>query len=160
MRHNVYGAHLGRDKNQRTALFKGLVQSLIFSESIQTTEAKAKSIKGLVDKIINQSKTESTRRLVAQFIVNKQAQEKLIKELLPRLKDRTSGYTSLVKLGTRQGDGAMMVKMSLLLSEPKAKVEKKTAEKSELNAAVDVKQEKPKTVKAKKEVAASTKGDK
>ncbi len=152
MRHNVYGAHLGRDKNQRTALFKGLVQSLIFSESIQTTEAKAKSIKGLVDKIINQSKSESTRRLVAQFLVNKLAQDKLIKELLPRLKDRTSGYTSLVKLGNRQGDGAMMVKMSLLLSTPVAKAEKKAADKTEVSAEVEINKEvKAKAVKAKKE---------
>ena len=120
MRHNVYGAHLGRDKNQRTALFKSLVQSLILFESIETTESKAKAVKGLVDKIINQAKSPSTQRLVSQFLVAKNTQAKLIKDLLPRLKDRTSGYTTMVKLGQRQGDGAMMVKMSLLLSEVKA----------------------------------------
>lgn len=154
MRHNVYGAHLGRDKNQRTALFKGLVQSLIFSESIQTTEAKAKAIKGLVDKIINQSKTDATRRLVAQFIVNKQAQEKLINDLLPRLKNRTSGYTSLVRLGTRQGDGAMMVKMSLLLSEVKAKTDKKDVVNIEQSSdtELEVIENASKVVKAKKEI--------
>lgn len=119
MRHNVYGAHLGRNKNQRTALFKSLVESLVLHESIQTTESKAKAVKGLVDKIISQAKDTSTRRLVSQFLVKKTVQDRLVKELLPRLKDRNSGYTSTVRLGMRPGDGAMMVKMSLLLAEPK-----------------------------------------
>lgn len=100
MRHNVNGKKLGRDKNERTALFKNLVRSLILHGSIITTEVKAKAIKGLVDKMINQAKKKST----TQF-----------KEIIPRLKTRVSGYTSVVKLGPRQGDGAMMVKMSLLL---------------------------------------------
>ncbi|MBI2334821.1 hypothetical protein HYU96_03380 [Candidatus Daviesbacteria bacterium] len=91
MRHKVYGKHLGRDKNERTALFKNLVQSLFLHGSIQTTQAKAKAIKGLVDKIINKSKPKD-----------------------PRFRSRTSGYTSIVNLGPRKGDGAMMVKMTLL----------------------------------------------
>ncbi|EKD91535.1 MAG: ribosomal protein L17 [uncultured bacterium] len=117
MRHRVYGKHLGRDKNQRTALFKNLVQSLILWEKIETTQAKAKAIKGLVDKIINQAKTPATRRLVSQFLVKKETQEKLIKDIAPRLKSRTSGYTSVVKLGRRLGDGTMMVSMRLLTEE-------------------------------------------
>lgn len=145
MRHNVYGAHLGRNKNQRTALFKGLVQSLILSESIQTTESKAKAVKGLVDKIINQAKDTSTRRLVSQFLATKSTQDKLVKDLLPRLKDRTSGYTSVVKMGMRQGDGAMIVKMSLLLTETKKVVKDDKVEEDQV---VEVK---AKTAKAKKE---------
>lgn len=148
MRHNVYGAHLGRNKNQRTALFKGLVQSLILSESIQTTESKAKAVKGLVDKIINQAKDTSTRRLVSQFLATKTTQDKLIKELLPRLKDRNSGYTSVVRMGMRQGDGAMMVKMSLLLSEVKKEAKAAKEEKVEEIKMVEVKSP---VVKAKKE---------
>lgn len=99
MRHKVYGKHLGRDKNERTALFKNLIGSLILHGSITTTEAKAKAIKGLVDKKINQAKKGKDSRF---------------KEIIPRLKNRTSGYISLIKLGPRQGDGAKMVKMSLL----------------------------------------------
>lgn len=128
MRHNVYGKKLSRDKNQRTALFKNLVRSLIIHESIQTTDAKAKAIKGTVDKIINQAKTPTTRRLVSQFLVDKAAQEKLIKEIIPRLGDRTSGYTSVVRIGRRLGDGAMIVRMSLIegrVKEAPARVEKK-----------------------------------
>lgn len=117
MRHKVYGKHLGRNKDERTALFKNLVQSLLLFEKIQTTEAKAKAIKGLVDKIINQAKSPTTRRFVTQFLNLKQIQEKLFKDLVPRLKDRNSGYTSIVKIGRRLGDGAMMVQMRLLASD-------------------------------------------
>lgn len=114
MRHSVYGKHLGRDKNQRTALFKSLVRSLILSEKIETTEAKAKAIKGLVDKLINQAKTPSQRRLLSEFVVDKKVSEKLIKEIAPRLSDRKSGYSSLLRVGRRMGDGAMIVRMSLV----------------------------------------------
>lgn len=155
MRHSVYGKKLSRDKNQRAALFKSLVQSLLLSESIQTTEAKAKAIKGLVDKIITQAKSTATRRLVNQFLVSKQTQEKLVKELLPRLKDRQSGYTSIVKLGPRQGDGAMMVKMSLLMSQGPVAKEAKPA-KEEKKMAKDTKEIKAPKVSAEAK-SASTK---
>lgn len=127
MRHNVYGKHLSRDKNQRSALFKSLIRSLILSERIKTTQAKAKAIKGEVDKVINLAKTPSTKRLISQFLVDKEVAQKLIKEIAPRLSDRNSGYTSIVKLGKRLGDGAMMVQMSLV--EGKKEV-KKTKEES------------------------------
>lgn len=121
MRHNVYGKHLGRTKNERANLFKNLVQSLMVFEKIETTEAKAKAIKGLVDKIINQAKSENTRRFVSQFLTQKKTSEKLIQDILPRLQSRNSGYTSTVKLGRRLGDGAMIVQMRLLLDQTKEK---------------------------------------
>ena len=126
MRHKIYGKHLGRSKNERKALFGSLIRSLILSEKIETTEAKAKAVKGLVDKIINQAKSPNTRRLLGQFLTDKAITEKLIKEIVPRLKDRHSGYTSLVKLGRRLGDNAMLVRMSILLEEPKPKPKTKT----------------------------------
>ncbi len=139
MRHKVYGKHLGRSKNERTALFKNLVQSLIISEKIETTEAKAKAIKGLVDKLITQAKSPTTRRYVSQFLTDKKTQDKLIKELLPRMKSRTSGYTSVIKVGHRQGDNSSMVVMSLLTEEAKV--------------SAPAKAEKPKRTSKKKEVA-------
>lgn len=144
MRHKVYGKHLSRDKDQRTALFKSLVRSLILEESIKTTQPKAKAIKGLVDKIITQAKSETSKRLVSQFLIHKPVAEKLTKVILPRVKSRTSGYTSVVKLGPRLGDGAMMVKLNLILDEiktPAAKKETKlaTAEK-EAKAEKEVKE--------------------
>lgn len=133
MRHKVYGKHLSRDKDQRTALFKSLVRSLILEESIKTTQAKARAVKGLVDKIITQAKSQTSKRLVSQFLIHKPVEEKLTKEILPRVKSRTSGYTSLVKLGPRLGDGAMMVKLSLILDAVKVSQvsrEEKTKEKA------------------------------
>jgi large subunit ribosomal protein L17 len=136
VRHRVYGKHLGRSKDQRTALFKSLVRSLILEESIKTTEPKAKAVKGLVDKIITQAKSPTSKRMVSQFLVHKVVTDKLDQELLPRMQSRTSGYTSMVKLGARLGDGAMMVKLSLILEESRvksqesSKKEKKTVEKS------------------------------
>ena len=145
MRHKVYGKHLSRDKDQRTALFKSLVRSLILEESIKTTQPKAKAIKGLVDKIITQAKSETSKRLVSQFLIHKPVEEKLTKVILPRVKSRTSGYTSVVKLGPRLGDGAMMVKLSLILDAIKeTKVTKATK--------AEVKEVEPQAVKeAKKE---------
>lgn len=119
MRHRVYGKKLGRSKNGRTALFKSLVQALIISEKIETTQARAKAIKGLVDQLINQAKSPSTRRLVSQFLTTKSISDKLIKDLTPRLKSRNSGYTSVIKMGKRLGDGSEMVQMKLLLEEVK-----------------------------------------
>ncbi|HLC87658.1 MAG TPA: 50S ribosomal protein L17 [Patescibacteria group bacterium] len=139
MRHKVYGKHLSRDKDQRTALFKSLVRSLILEESIKTTQPKAKAVKGLVDKIITQAKSETSKRLVSQFLIHKPVEEKLIKVILPRVKSRTSGYTSVVKLGPRLGDGAMMVKLSLILDaikEPIKKSEPKKEEKEGVKAKV------------------------
>lgn len=119
MRHRVYGKHLGRNKNQRTALFKSLVGSLFIHQSIQTTEQKAKAIKPLVDRIISNAKSETARRMVSQFFNQKSVEAKLTDEILPRLGDRKSGYTTVVRLGRRLGDGAMLVKMSLLLEDVK-----------------------------------------
>ncbi|MDP3974211.1 MAG: L17 family ribosomal protein [Candidatus Daviesbacteria bacterium] len=116
MRHRVYGKHLGRDKDTRETLFKGLVQAIFTHGTIATSEAKAKSIKGLVDKVINLAKEK------------KFYQFGLTKEILAKLGDRTSGYTSLVKMGRRPGDQTMRVKMSLIGAEeikptpPKKKV--------------------------------------
>lgn len=161
MRHRVYGKHLGRDKDQRTALFKSLVRSLILEESIKTTQPKAKAVKGLVDKIITQAKSETSKRLVSQFLVHKNVQDKLTKEILPRVKSRTSGYTSMVKLGPRLGDGAMMVKVSLILegAAKPAKSEKTEKPVKEANPPAggevidaEVVAEKPAKKTAKKEV--------
>lgn len=90
-------------KHRPSLLFKGLVSQLFLHGTIQTSEAKAKAIKGLIDKVINLAKSKK----VYQF--------GLTKEILLKLGNRTSGYTSLVKLGKRLGDQAMMVRMSLLM---------------------------------------------
>lgn len=116
MRHRVYGKKLGRNKNERSALFKSLVQELFLHGSITTTKSKAKAVKGLVDKIINLAKNKNTQRLLQTYL-NKDLQERLIKQIIPKLENRVSGYTGLVRIGVRSGDQTMMVKMSLIGAE-------------------------------------------
>lgn len=127
MKHSVYGKKLGRNKNQRTALFRSLVRELFLKDSIQTTEAKAKAVKGLIDRLIVKAKdsSEASKRVVGSFLTQKEVRERLFSEIAPRYKDRSSGFTSVVRVGTRSGDGAMMVRMSLIGgSEKMKKVEK------------------------------------
>ena len=113
MRKNVFGRQFSRDTNQRKALFKSLISSLILDESIKTTLEKAKAIKGDVDKIVNKAK-KGDNRLKVQLLqkhLGTPAMNKLIKDIAPRFKDRNSGYTRLIKLGRRFSDNAAMVLM-------------------------------------------------
>ncbi|TSC63903.1 MAG: large subunit ribosomal protein L17 [Microgenomates group bacterium Gr01-1014_93] len=123
MRHNIYGKHLGRTKNERTSLFKSLIGSLILHGSITTTQTKAKAIKGLTDKIITQAKNKQS--FSSSFLTQKKVTDKLFNEVVPSLEKRKSGFTSIVKMGPRKGDNSMMVKMKLLMEEKKAKSKKK-----------------------------------
>ena len=116
MKHNVYGKHLGRNKNQRQALFRGLVRSLFLQESITTTEAKAAAIKGLVDKLIAKARNGSnaSKNVIFSALTQKEVSDKLLKSIAPRYGTRVSGFTNSVKLGILHGDGAMMVKIRLM----------------------------------------------
>lgn len=132
MRHRVYGKKLGRNSNQRTALFKSLVRSLILHESIITTQAKAKAIKGLVDQLISQSKKKSpsSRNWIQAFLPHSEINKKILEDIAPRYSSRVSGFTQIVKLGRRAGDGALLVKMNLIEADkvqvkPKVKIPRK-----------------------------------
>ncbi|MFA5932786.1 MAG: bL17 family ribosomal protein [Microgenomates group bacterium] len=115
MRHNVYGKHLGRNKNQRTALFRGLIRALVLEGSIVTTEAKTKAIKGLVDKLFAKAKKGDTasQNVIVRTVPQKEVVKRML-ELSKLMKNRNSGFTQTVRLGTRAGDGAMMMKMSII----------------------------------------------
>jgi len=127
MRHRVFGKKLSRSKDRRKALFRNLVTSLILREVIKTTEAKAKAIKGLVDKVINKGKAGNlhARRVLSQFFTNSAAVEKVIKVLGPRFRQRKSGFTRIIKIGRRKGDNAPIVKMELIEGEGKKGKKKK-----------------------------------
>ncbi|MBI2597302.1 50S ribosomal protein L17 [Candidatus Daviesbacteria bacterium] len=114
MRHRVYGKKLGRNKNEREALFKSLVQLLILHGTIITSESKAKAIKGLVDKVINLAKDKNSQRLLQSYFTNGLLQERLVKEIIPKLNSRVSGYTTTVRIGVREGDRTTLVRMSLI----------------------------------------------
>lgn len=155
MRHRIYGRHFGRDKNQRTGLFKSLVSSLFTHGTIETSESKAKAIKGLIDKIINLSKDKNTQHLLQSFFTNISLKDRLIKEVAPKLSDRQSGYTSLVRLGARRGDRTMMVRMSLIGSEKLEPIKKEVVkEKRKASKVASEKVEKKVEVKSSKPVAA------
>lgn len=128
MRHNVAGSKLNRDIKQRKALFKNLITALIEHGEIKTTEAKAKAIRGIADKLIYKAKegTVAARRVLASFFGTRQIVNKLVDEVAPVMKDRNSGFTRIVRMTeTRRGDNASVVRMELV-----AKPEiKKTAEK-------------------------------
>jgi len=111
MRHNVFGRKLNRNIKQRKALFRSLFINLVLKGRIITTEAKAKAVRRLIDKIITQVKkqTLASRRLVLAEIPNKEVFEKLYKEIAPLLKERVSGFTRIIKIGERKGDKAEMV---------------------------------------------------
>lgn len=126
MKHRVYGKHLGRDKDQREALFKSLVQSLILHGTIETSLKKANAVKGLVDRLINQAKEKNRHHLLQNYLTNKDLRERLVKEIAPKVGSRNSGYTSVIKLGTRYGDNTMMVRMSIIGAEKLGPLQKVT----------------------------------
>jgi large subunit ribosomal protein L17 len=111
MRKNVFGRQFSRDTNQRKSLFKSLISSLILQESIKTTLEKAKAIKGDVDKIVNKAKRGDEKKAVQllQRSLGLKEMEKVIKDIALRFKDRTGGYTRIIKLGKRFSDNAEMV---------------------------------------------------
>jgi large subunit ribosomal protein L17 len=116
MRHRVFGKKLSRSSKHRKALFKNLISALIIHGQIKTTEPKVKAIKGLVDKLIGRAKEGSlhSRRMIAAFLQDKKAVNKLTSELAPLFKSRTSGFTRVLRLGKRKGDNAMMVRIELV----------------------------------------------
>ncbi len=124
MRHRVYGYKLSRDRDSRQLLFKGLVKSLFTYGTIQTSEAKAKAIKGLVDKVITLAKNSKTQDKFHSYLSNSSLSNRFLKEVLPKMGNRVSGYTSMVRMGTRPGDQTMIIKMSLIGAEKLKPLEK------------------------------------
>ncbi len=109
MKKKVFGRRFKKDINQRKALFKNLIRSLILNEEIKTTEAKAKSIKGQVEKLVTVAKRGEDAAYHLNKDINEDAVRKLVQEIGPRFKDRPGGYTRIVKLGSRLKDNAPMV---------------------------------------------------
>jgi large subunit ribosomal protein L17 len=116
MAHQVDGRKLGRPTDHRLALFRNQVTDLLRYERIVTTEAKAKEVRGLAEKMITLAKKGdlASRRRALAFIYDKKVVRKLFDELGPRYADRPGGYTRITKLGRRQGDGAHLVQLELV----------------------------------------------
>jgi len=116
MRHAKAGRKLGRNTKQRKALFKCLAGSLIEHDKIQTTLAKAKSLRAKVEKLITLAKTDTMhhRRLAFQKLQRKAVVTRLFETVGPRFKDRQGGYLRIIRLGHRTGDGAEMAQIEMV----------------------------------------------
>jgi len=115
MNHKKKNRKFGRVKNQRTALMKSLVSSLINHESIRTTQAKAKELRPVIEKLVTRAKanTLSSRR-VLESRIGSRASKKLVDDIAPKYKSRSGGYTRIIKLETKRSDAAKMAQIEFV----------------------------------------------
>ena len=117
MPHRIAGRKLSRTHDHRLAMLGNLAVSIIRYERVQTTEAKAKEVRGLVDGMINLAKRgdlHARRQLVSKMSHEPLIVDKLMIELAEKYADRSSGFTRIVKIGQRAGDAAPMVQIELV----------------------------------------------
>jgi large subunit ribosomal protein L17 len=133
MRHRKAGVKLKRDIGARRALLRGLVTNVIEEERITTTVPKAKAARPLVERMITLAKQDNlaSRRQAAAFLLTKDAVTKLFDKLGPRFNQRNGGYTRIVKLGWRKGDGAETAKLELVGSELVKRAAERAARREE-----------------------------
>lgn len=108
MRHARRGRKLGRESQHRRLMLGTMAGQLVDHGRIRTTEPRAKELRSVVDKLVNSAKRDgvASRRQVVKTIKDKRVLRKLYEEIAPELSDRNSGYTRILKLGPRLGDGA------------------------------------------------------
>jgi large subunit ribosomal protein L17 len=116
MRHLKKGRSLHRKSSHRKALLCNLAVSILTNGRVRTTEAKAKEVRGLVDRIITWGKRGDlhARRLTVRQVRSRTIVKKVFDELAPRYRDRPGGYTRIMKIGFRHGDNAPVVIMELV----------------------------------------------
>jgi large subunit ribosomal protein L17 len=133
MRHRVAGKKLGRKTPHRLMMFRNMVTSLLDKERIQTTVERAKAVRPIAEKIITLGKRDSlhARRQALAFVKDPAIVSKLFSNLAPRFAERPGGYTRIIKLGFRPGDGTQKAIIELVGSEFKPKERKGKAKKSE-----------------------------
>lgn len=109
-------AKLSRQRNKRNALMRSLAESLIDQESIVTTDAKARTLRPYVEKLVTKAKgnTQARRRLVRSRLNTDEATDKLFDVIAPRFHQRPGGYTRLSRAGLRRGDNAPMTRISFV----------------------------------------------
>ncbi len=131
MRHNRQTHKLGRTRTERKALLESLVMSLLKHQAIKTTVQKAKAAQRLADHMITLGKddTLASRRQAFSYLQDHQLTSKLFKEMAPRFKDRKGGYTRILRLGRRKGDGAELALLELTEKEIIVKAAPKKSKK-------------------------------
>jgi len=133
MRHLVSGSKLGKQPAHRRAVLRNLVTNVIERERITTTIARARAARPLVEKMITLGKRDTlhARRQAAAFLQTTDATKKLFAVIAPRFSDRPGGYTRIIRVGWRIGDGAELAILELIGSELKKKEKKTKREKPE-----------------------------
>jgi len=135
MRHRKKSEKFSRSRAQRKALIRSLLRSLFIYERIVTTQSKAKGIRGWVDKLIEWAKKDTLhhRRLAYRVLCDHKLVKRLFEEIAPRFKDISGGYTRIVNIGYRKGDGAFLSLLELTrVKEEKKGKKKKEKEKKEV----------------------------
>jgi large subunit ribosomal protein L17 len=157
MRHRVAGKKLGRKTPHRVAMFRNMVTSLFDKERVRTTLDRAKAVRPIAEKMITLGKRETlhARRQALAYVKDPAVVAKLFETLAPRFSQRHGGYTRIIRLGFRDGDGAQMAYLELIGSEFKpGKGEEGKKGKAEES------QKSKKSEKAEKEAAAAEKKEK
>ena len=133
MRHLISGHKLGRQPAHRRATLRNLVTNLIEKERIHTTLLRAKAARPLAERMITLGKRDSlhARRQAAGFLTTPDATKKLFSDLAPRFADRPGGYTRIVRVGWRIGDGAELAVLEFIGSDLKKKEKKPRKEAAE-----------------------------
>lgn len=159
MRHAYFGRKLSRTKNERRSLLRNLARDLFLKGSLKTTLAKAKAVQPFVEKLITLAKkaTDRKKQEVMQELPYKDVVKKLFLDAQTRFGSRTSGFTSIVKLGTRMGDNSKIALLRLVDQDvaisviaPKQTKEQKTVPSKEKNPPEKSKVKKEKPVKKSK----------
>jgi len=119
MRHRVAGRKLDLPTDQRLALLKNLVRALIRHQAIETTEARAKEVRGIAEKVITTAKENSlhARREARKILNDEDLVKRLFDDIAPKFRERPGGYTRITRIGFRRGDAAPMVKLELATEE-------------------------------------------
>jgi large subunit ribosomal protein L17 len=119
MRHRVAGRKLGRKTAHRLMMFRNMVTSFLDKERIRTTLPRAKEVRPIAERMITLGKRESlhARRQALSYIKDPQVVSKLFETLAPRFAERKGGYTRIIRLGFRDGDGAQMALLELIGSD-------------------------------------------
>lgn len=127
MRHRVGQRKLGRTTSHRLAMLRNMATSLFLHERIRTTDARAKELRRIAEKMITLGKRGDlhARRQAAAVLRGKQATSKVFTELAERYRNLAGGYTRIVKLGPRRGDGAMVSVIELVQPGSKVPVHKR-----------------------------------
>ncbi len=154
MRHLNSGRKLKRTASHRKALMESLATNLILYKQVRTTLAKAKETRMFIEPLITKAKKDSVpaRRRIARFIKNRGAVKILFNEIAPRVQDRPGGYTRVIKLGQRHGDGGEVAIIELVdfNAADEAEKRRKTSKQKESQPKAVEKEEKADSTPAQK----------